>query len=100
MARPRSRERLIEGSRDALHRGGFHAASVEVITRSAGVAKGSFSNHCRSKDEWALEVLDRYWADARVAVDVAATSRLPTRSVRISLRSAMRPMTPASLPAV
>jgi TetR/AcrR family transcriptional regulator, transcriptional repressor for nem operon len=39
---------------------GFHACSVQDITEAAGVPKGSFYNHFKSKEALAAEVLTQY----------------------------------------
>ncbi|MCA6254475.1 MAG: TetR family transcriptional regulator C-terminal domain-containing protein [Phenylobacterium sp.] len=41
---------------------GFSNASVRDIASAAGVPLGSFTNHFRSKEDYAVEVLDRYFA--------------------------------------
>ena len=45
-----------------MFRSGYHAASVRDICRAAGAPQGSFTNHFRSKERFAAEVLDRYFA--------------------------------------
>ena len=39
---------------------GFNGSSVEDITDLAEVPKGSFYNHFKSKEDLAVEVIDRY----------------------------------------
>jgi TetR/AcrR family transcriptional repressor of nem operon len=74
MPRPSIRNKLVEGSRPVLHRHGFHASSIDLLTRAAGVPKGSFFNHFRTKDDLALAVLERYWADAAALLPDCAES--------------------------
>lgn len=62
MTRPNVREQLLEAALDQLHGAGFNGSSVEDITRSAGVPKGSFYNHFKSKEDLAIVVIDRYVA--------------------------------------
>jgi TetR/AcrR family transcriptional repressor of nem operon len=45
-----------------FHRRGFNACSVEDITKAAGVPKGSFYNHFKSKEALGAEAVDRYTA--------------------------------------
>jgi TetR/AcrR family transcriptional regulator, transcriptional repressor for nem operon len=44
-----------------MFRSGYHAASVRDICAAAGAPQGSFTNHFRSKEAFAVEVLDRYF---------------------------------------
>lgn len=61
MARPSSREQLIDAGLETLHRQGFNGTSVQDITEAAGVPKGSFYNHFVSKEALALEAVQRFW---------------------------------------
>lgn len=62
MGRPSNREKLLEAGVAVLHERGFNASGVREITQAAGVPLGSFTNHFRSKEEFAGLVLDRYMA--------------------------------------
>jgi len=62
MGRPSVREEIVQAAVGQFHRHGFNGSSVDDITRSAGVPKGSFYNHFKGKEQLALEVLDRYAA--------------------------------------
>jgi TetR/AcrR family transcriptional repressor of nem operon len=61
MARPNVREQLIDAGLRTLHLHGFNGTGVQDITDAAGVPKGSFYNHFDSKEDMALQALDRYW---------------------------------------
>jgi len=54
---------LIEGLK-VVHRHGFNASGVKEITEAAGVPKGSFYNHFKSKDDFAVALVERYWCEA------------------------------------
>lgn len=58
--RPNTRDKIVRAGLDQFHRLGFNGSSVEDITDLAGVPKGSFYNHFKSKEDLALEVIDRY----------------------------------------
>ena len=45
-----------------MHRQGYNGTSVRDIVRAAGVPQGSFTNHFASKEVFALEALDLYYA--------------------------------------
>lgn len=54
------KNKLVEHAEDVFRRQGFNGASVQDITRSAGVPKGSFYNHFESKQALAAEIVRRY----------------------------------------
>jgi TetR/AcrR family transcriptional repressor of nem operon len=54
-----------------MFRKGFHGSGVRDITTEAGVPLGSFTNHFRSKEVFAAEVLDDYFAHTRNLVSQA-----------------------------
>jgi TetR/AcrR family transcriptional repressor of nem operon len=56
------RERLLTAAYETLHRNGFNATGVQDITDAAGVPKGSFYNHFKSKDALGVEVVAHYVA--------------------------------------
>jgi TetR/AcrR family transcriptional repressor of nem operon len=57
-----AREAIVDAAVEALHAHGFHGTGVKDITDAAGVPKGSLYNHFRSKDEIAVEAMNRYGA--------------------------------------
>ena len=65
MPRPSVRHLIVESALRVLHGKGFHASSVQDITDAAGVPKGSFYNHFKSKEELAVEILDIYGKESR-----------------------------------
>jgi TetR/AcrR family transcriptional repressor of nem operon len=60
MPKPNVRDKIVQAGIDQFHRVGFNGSSVEDITDLAAVPKGSFYNHFKSKEDLALEVIDRY----------------------------------------
>jgi TetR/AcrR family transcriptional repressor of nem operon len=70
MPRPSVREVIVETAVVEFHRNGFAACSVDTITKAAGVPKGSFYNHFKSKESLGAEVIARYAATARWNDDV------------------------------
>jgi TetR/AcrR family transcriptional repressor of nem operon len=53
---------LIEGGLILVGKQGFAGSGVAEITASAGVPKGSFYQYFESKQSYAIELLDDYWA--------------------------------------
>jgi TetR/AcrR family transcriptional regulator, transcriptional repressor for nem operon len=63
MARPNTREDIVEAGLRCLVERGFNAVGVQDITDAAGVPKGSFYNHFESKEALGLEIVERYGAN-------------------------------------
>lgn len=71
MPKPSHRDTLIQSGLAVFHEHGFHATGVQGIVDHAGVPKGSFYNHFKSKDELGVEILHYYWdvfSEARAAL--------------------------------
>ncbi|MER6694253.1 TetR/AcrR family transcriptional regulator [Streptomyces minutiscleroticus] len=60
MPRVSVKGKLVEHAEAVFRRQGFNGASVQDITTAAGVPKGSFYNHFKSKQELAAEIVRRY----------------------------------------
>ncbi|HEY9427260.1 MAG TPA: TetR family transcriptional regulator C-terminal domain-containing protein [Gemmatimonadaceae bacterium] len=65
MPRPSLREQILDAGLRVMFRAGFVGASVRDVMREAAAPQGSFTNHFRSKEAFAGEVLDRYFAHVR-----------------------------------
>jgi|SRR5215813_5468919 len=83
MPKPSYRERLLDAGLQVLWKDGYAGAGVRDIVAAAGARPGSFTNHFLSKEDFACEVLDRYFArvsglvEAALADDgLSATERL------------------------
>jgi TetR/AcrR family transcriptional regulator, transcriptional repressor for nem operon len=61
MARPSLRDKILRAGLPVMFRSGYHRASVRDICAAAGAPQGSFTNHFRSKEAFAVEVLDQYF---------------------------------------
>ena len=71
MARPSLGEKLIDAGFHELWQNGYAGAGVRDIVAAAGARPGSFTNHFASKEEFACEALDRYFAYVSGLVDKA-----------------------------
>src|SRR6266436_7401881 len=65
MARHSLRDRILEAGLRVMFRKGYVGAGVRDIVAEAPAPQGSFTNHFRSKEEFAREVLDLYFEDLR-----------------------------------
>lgn len=71
-----ARTRLLEAARDIIRRKGFAATSVDEICAAAGVTKGSFFHHFKSKEELGVTAAD-FWAETTGAFFAAAPYHAP-----------------------
>src|SRR5256886_11863716 len=61
MARRSLRDQILRAGLPVLFRCGYQGSSVRDICAAAGAPQGSFTNHFRSKESFAIEVLDQYF---------------------------------------
>jgi TetR/AcrR family transcriptional repressor of nem operon len=71
MSKPSFREDILAAGLQVMLRSGYEGASVRDICAVAGAPHGSFTNHFRSKEAFAEEVLDRYFAHTKGLVKEA-----------------------------
>ena len=62
MPRPSVKDKLLDAALEEFLDRGFNGCGVQDITDAAGVPKGSFYNHFKSKEALAVETLQRYMA--------------------------------------
>ena len=62
MSRRSHREDILNAGLRVMFQSGYEGATVRDICAAAGAPQGSFTNHFRSKEAFAREVLDRYFA--------------------------------------
>jgi TetR/AcrR family transcriptional regulator, transcriptional repressor for nem operon len=65
------REDILAAGLEVMFRSGYQGATVRNICAAAGAPQGSFTNHFRSKEAFAREVLDRYFANLQGTVKKA-----------------------------
>ena len=63
------REQILSEGLRVVHERGYAGASVRDIVKAAGVPQGSFTNHFVSKEAFALEILERYFARTQAHID-------------------------------
>jgi TetR/AcrR family transcriptional regulator, transcriptional repressor for nem operon len=81
--RPSLREDILNAGQKVMFRSGYTGATVRDICAAAGAPHGSFTNHFRSKEAFAKEVLDRYFANLRGYVKSALGDKSRTPRERL-----------------
>jgi TetR/AcrR family transcriptional regulator, transcriptional repressor for nem operon len=87
MPKPSNRDRILEAGLKVMFRKGYVGAAVRDIVAEAPAPQGSFTNHFRSKEEFAREVLDLYFEELKrlVAETLGDASRSPRQRLRLYL---------------
>jgi TetR/AcrR family transcriptional repressor of nem operon len=83
MGRQSLRDEILRAGLPVLFRSGYHAASVRDICAAAGAPHGSFTNHFRSKEAFAAEVLDQYFDYLKRLVNEALNDETLTARQRL-----------------
>jgi len=83
MSKPSLREDILNAGLKVMFQSGYQGASVRDICEAAGAPHGSFTNHFRSKEAFAREVLDRYFANLKGSVKEALDDRSLTPRQRL-----------------
>ncbi|HEU4602193.1 MAG TPA: TetR family transcriptional regulator C-terminal domain-containing protein [Steroidobacteraceae bacterium] len=84
MPKPSLREDILDAGLKVMFRRGYMGSGVRDIVAEASAPQGSFTNHFRSKEEFAREVLDRYFEHVKSLVTQALED--PKLSARQRLR--------------
>jgi TetR/AcrR family transcriptional repressor of nem operon len=71
MPRGLNKEAILEAGLALMYDRGFHASGIQEIANASGVPKGSFYNHFKSKEDFAVQALERY--TERAAAHLQAT---------------------------
>jgi TetR/AcrR family transcriptional regulator, transcriptional repressor for nem operon len=83
MGKPSLREDILNAGLKVMFRSGYQRATVRDICEAAGAPHGSFTNHFHSKEAFAQEVLDRYFANTQEYVKEALEDRSLTPRQRL-----------------
>jgi TetR/AcrR family transcriptional repressor of nem operon len=71
-----ARTRLLDAARDVIRQKGFAATSVDDLCQSAGVTKGAFFHHFKTKDALGVAAAN-YWAETTSALFAKAPYHAP-----------------------
>jgi TetR/AcrR family transcriptional regulator, transcriptional repressor for nem operon len=84
LSEPSTKERLLDAGWAMLLERGYHGLGVQAVLDATGVPKGSFYHHFRDKEDFALQVVDRYMAAVHAGLDACLgdASLRPLQRVR------------------
>src|SRR6184192_4809335 len=83
MGRRSLRDDILQAGLRVMFRSGYRGASVRDICATAGAPQGSFTNHFRSKEAFAAEVLDQYFDYLKRLVSKALSDETLTPRQRL-----------------
>jgi len=75
MAKTSHRDSILDAGLKVMFRKGYVGAGVRDIVAEAAAPQGSFTNHFRSKEVFAGEVLDRYFEHTKALVAEALDNK-------------------------
>ncbi|NNE50932.1 MAG: TetR family transcriptional regulator [Sulfitobacter sp.] len=64
-----TKERMLDAGLNMLLRHGYHDLGLQSVLKETGMPKGSFYHHFASKEDFALQVVDRYMDEVHVGLD-------------------------------
>src|SRR5260370_34932880 len=83
MAKPSLRNQILDAGLKVMFRQGYIGSGVRHIVAEARAPQGSFTNHFRSKEIFAREVLDRYFERTLGLVSQALDDNTPPAPMRL-----------------
>src|SRR5215831_10964201 len=83
--RASTREAILNAAQELFDRRGFAATTVDEITATANVAKGTFYQHFETKDEILRALIRRYQSTSLAEVERQLTSGLAPLQLGASL---------------
>lgn len=64
-----TKQRLLEAGLRLLLEHGYHDLGIQSLLVATGTPKGSFYHHFKSKEDFALQVIDQYMAGVHLTLD-------------------------------
>lgn len=83
MPKPSLKDAILDAGLSSMFRTGYNGTSVRDIAAAAGAPQGSFTNHFRSKEAFAQEVLERYFTHVKRCVAEALDDKSLTPRQRL-----------------
>lgn len=79
-----TKSRLIDAGLAMLLERGYNDLGIQALLDATGVPRGSFYHHFRDKEDFALQVVDRYMEEVHAGLDACLSddARLPLDRVR------------------
>lgn len=66
-----TKERMLRAGLSMLLRHGYNDLGIQAVLKGTGIPKGSFYHHFASKEDFALQVVDRYMEEVHQGLDAS-----------------------------
>lgn len=70
-----TKERMLDAGLSMLLRHGYNDLGIQAVLQETGMPKGSFYHHFKSKEDFALQVIDRYMSEVHNGLDYSLGDR-------------------------
>ncbi len=79
-----TKQRLLDSGLALLLKHGYNGLGIQAVLTATGTPKGSFYHHFKDKEDFALQVIDRYMREVHAGLDACLgdTERLPLERLR------------------
>jgi AcrR family transcriptional regulator len=57
---PTTKDRILDAGAEIIHQKGYNHTGIQEILSAANVPKGSFYNYFRNKEDFGLQIIDRF----------------------------------------
>ena len=57
---PTTKDRILEAGAEIIHQKGYNHTGIQEVLNAAKVPKGSFYNYFKSKEDFGLQIIDRF----------------------------------------
>jgi TetR/AcrR family transcriptional repressor of nem operon len=78
-----TKARMLDAGLRMLLRHGYNDLGIQAVLKETGVPKGSFYHHFASKEDFALQVVDRYMDEVHQALEASLGDRSLAPLVRV-----------------
>lgn len=84
-----TKQQLLETGMVMLLRHGYHALGITAVLDATAIPKGSFYHHFASKEDFGLQVIERYMSEVHAGLEhcLGDRSRSPLRRIRFFFES-------------
>ncbi len=88
---PTTKDRILEAGAEIIHQKGYNHTGIQEILNAANVPKGSFYNYFKNKEDFGLQIIDRFQCHFdQMAKDILeGTSIAPLKRIDLFLRTSM-----------
>ena len=68
---PTTKDRILEAGAEIIHQKGYNHTGIQEVLNAAKVPKGSFYNYFKSKEDFGLQIIDRFQSQFdRLAIEI------------------------------